>query len=127
MTGKFSVTIDGGEELKRRLEAMGDKSLAIAKDAILEGAEIVRQEASRRAPRRTGNLAANIVVGEPKGEKPGELAVVIGPNKDAFYGLFLELGTSKMAARPFLVPALKATKKQVQETVAAALRRGLGL
>ncbi len=127
MAGKFTVTIEGGEELKRRLEAMGDKGLAIAKDAILAGGEIVRQEASRRAPRRTGNLAANIVVGEPKGEKPDEIAVAIGPNKDAFYGLFVELGTSKMAARPFLAPALKATKKQVQEVVSAALRRGLGL
>lgn len=127
MAGRFTVTIEGGEELKRQLEKLGDKGLAIAKDAIVAGAEIVREEASRRAPRRTGNLAANIVISEPKGEKPGELAVVIGPNKNAFYGLFLELGTSKMAARPFLVPALKATKKQVQETVAAALRRGLGL
>ena len=31
------------------------------------------------------------------------------------YGLFLELGTRKMAARPFLRPALKATRAKINE------------
>ena len=32
----------------------------------------------------------------------------VGPNKGAFYLAFIEWGTSKMAARPFLRPAIEA-------------------
>lgn len=41
---------------------------------------------------------------------------------DLEYGLYLELGTSKMAARPFLRPALKRTAKKVLQIFKKANR-----
>ena len=47
-----------------------------------------------------GNLVSSIHT-----ETIGELSAMVAVNAD--YGVFLEYGTSKMAARPFLFPAVK--------------------
>lgn len=57
---------------------------------------------------RTRATASVVVVGSTIG----------GAAREA---LFLELGTSKMAAEPFLRPALAATQGEVAETIAAGL------
>lgn len=44
-----------------------------------------------------------------------------------FYGKFLEYGTSKMTARPFMGPAQAESKKQVLETIRQTLKAGLDL
>lgn len=46
------------------------------------------------------------------------------PN-DPFYWRFIEFGTSKLAARPFLRPAFEAKKVQAAERIKAALRQGI--
>jgi HK97 gp10 family phage protein len=84
---------------------------------------VVQQAASERAPRDTGKLAENIVISDIK--EGG--TVDIGPDRDRFYGLFLEFGTSKMSARPFLQPAFEENKEQVQQKMADVIRRELGL
>jgi HK97 gp10 family phage protein len=53
-------------------------------------------------------------------------------DRDSFYWKFLEFGTNKMAARPFLRPAFEANKegaieaigKSLDETIQAAAREG---
>ncbi len=83
-------------------------------------ASFTAEEARRRAPvGATGRLRREIdyevrpdrndVVGYV-GVKAGGLAANQGP---AFYGYFLELGTSKMAARPFLRPAVFENADQI--------------
>jgi HK97 gp10 family phage protein len=41
----------------------------------------------------------------------------VGPTRSAFYGMFLEFGTRKISARPFLRPAWDATKERVLENI----------
>jgi HK97 gp10 family phage protein len=119
----MSLQLHGMQELLRQLEQVGSEAERIKKDALLAGAEVVQQAASEKAPRDTGKLAENIVISDIKEDG----TVDIGPDRDRFYGLFLEFGTSKMAARPFLQPAFEENKEQVQQKMADVIRREMGL
>lgn len=44
-------------------------------------------------------------------------------NLDAYYGMFLELGTSKMYARPFMRPALASNQAEATEAMRAYLEK----
>ncbi len=50
---------------------------------------------------QTGNLRASISSAQLNKD-----TFVVGPTKSAAYGKFLEFGTSRMAPRPFMFPAL---------------------
>ncbi len=54
-------------------------------------------------------------------EMTGELGVIVGSNTG--YGLFLEVGTGKMAARPALVPAAIEGQQQAQALIAEGAKR----
>ncbi|QPA31625.1 HK97-gp10 family putative phage morphogenesis protein [Thermaerobacillus caldiproteolyticus] len=119
----MGLELHGMQELLRQLEQVGSEAERVKKDALLAGAEVVQQAASEKAPRDTGKLAENIVISDIKEDG----TVDIGPDRDRFYGLFLEFGTSKMAARPFLQPAFEENKEQVQQKMADVIRREMGL
>lgn len=119
------VRLEGKDKILEALKQAGDSMAGHLEEAVLAGAEIVRQAASDNAPRRTGTLAASIVKELGKKSKQGETAVKVGPNKKAFYGLFVELGTVKMSARPFLFPALESNRAAVRNTIRDKLREAL--
>lgn len=77
----------------------------------------VRGEAQVRAPVDTGNLRDSIDY------RVGTGRVVIGTNVE--YALYVEKGTSKMRAQPYLTPALEENKQRIQELAAEYLGRGL--
>jgi len=54
--------------------------------------------------------------------KRGGMVADIGPQ--AHYGGYLEKGTSKMAARPFMLPALEIEREQFLRRVRFAIMRG---
>ncbi|WAT01519.1 HK97-gp10 family putative phage morphogenesis protein [Rouxiella chamberiensis] len=90
--------------------------------AARAGAEVLRAAVENNAPVRTGKLKRNVVVLSRK-SGPGEAVAGVhirgtnpsGTNSDtttkgssqnnAFYWRFIELGTSKMPANPFVRPA----------------------
>jgi len=78
-----------------------------AKDNMQSAVDHVASQARAKAPKRSGLLASEIA-----GEVSIEKGVVIGRvgvikrRAGAFYWRFIERGTSKMAAHPFLRPAL---------------------
>lgn len=103
--------------------------------ATRAGANVVRDEAKKRAPRKTGKLKKNIVTLSHK--SPGPNAAVSGvhirgrnprtgnsdntmkadnPN-NSFYWRFLEYGTSKMSARPFIRPAYEAKQMEIEKAI----------
>ena len=57
------------------------------------------------APGTPPNIDTSNLVNSIHTETIGELSAIVAVNAD--YGMFLEYGTSKMAARPFLFPAVK--------------------
>ena len=82
---------------------------------VAEAGEIVKGEAKDRAPKRTGALKDSIT-----SVASGNTAI-IGTNIE--YGIYQELGTYKMAARPYLVPALKNNEDKIKETIKNAVMR----
>jgi len=124
-----NITLEGMEDILDRLKELGQRAAPAENQALYAGAKIVRDNASRRAPRSAGtkeHLADNIAISEPKQDENSKY-VEVGPKAPFFYGKFLEYGTSKMTARPFMGPAKAESKKQVLETIRQTLKAGLNL
>lgn len=66
----------------------------------------VLADAVARAPVDTGTLARSLTM-QPSGTKG---TWQVGTN--VFYGLFVEFGTRRMAAQPYLGPALEAARRR---------------
>lgn len=86
----------------------------MTKELEPKASRIVRQygnaiatDAVKRAPVDTGNLINTILANSKLISN-----LVFRVQDGTEYGLFQELGTSKMAARPFLVPALEAWRNK---------------
>lgn len=122
-----SIDVTGGDRVVRQLRRMqSDIRSKVIEKATRKGAEIVRKDASNRAPRRTGNLADNIVIRKQKNTDVDEINFGIGPNSQAWYGMFPELGTINHPAKPYLRPALDGNQRDVERTVAIEVRNALG-
>ena len=154
-TGTIQIT--GLQELEKALlelpQALHGKVLNAA---VREGAKEIRKEAQNRAPVgsvghqvgkkgrksyisnvRPGHLKRNIKIRIAKTSK-GEAKGYVYVSWKAFYGRFLEYGTKRMSAKPFLRPAFdgqwQAAARKIgdelwDKTAAAAknLAGGMGL
>lgn len=106
----FSDLLNLAEDLAVLSKAETKKVL---NQAARAGAEVIRDAVAEGAPKRTGKLARNIVVVSRK-SGPGEAVAGVhirgtttkgASRNNAFYWRFIELGTSKMPANPFVRPA----------------------
>ncbi|PEI02640.1 hypothetical protein CRM79_05090 [Pantoea agglomerans] len=101
----------------------------VLRNATRSAATVIKDEAVRRAPRRTGKLAKNIVVLTQRtrngdissgvhirGRNPrtgnSDNKMKTKDSRNAFYWRFVELGTSDMAAIPFIRPAYDARQEE---------------
>ncbi|MFE3978700.1 MULTISPECIES: HK97-gp10 family putative phage morphogenesis protein [unclassified Priestia] len=98
----------------KKIEAVM-KSTRISEMALEAGAEILRDEVKRRAPRSKGGgkHAADRVVISAVIE--GKIAIGFIP--DDWFMKYHEWGTSKMKARPFFEPAFNAKQKEIQQAM----------
>lgn len=147
-----SVKVNGLKELGKNLQALDKKVRnRISAKAMRAGGRIVRDTARAKAPvlqesvphRRKGTLKRSIVERTKVG-KNGKTTTLISvrnlsgkqiakfkgktgksgaknPN-DPFYWRFVEFGTSKMPAKPFLRPAFEQSKQQAANTIISTLR-----
>lgn len=103
--------------------------------ALFVAGEVVEAEAGRliTAGSMSGKSHVPSAPGEPPNNDTGVLArnietVQVEPfrvevSSNAPYSVALEFGTSKMAPRPFMSPAMQATRKKVQQIIADAVSR----
>ena len=142
MADEVLIRLDGVDELKRALQGMPAKIRAKAvRAALRKAAAVIRQDAKARAPvlqkrapfRTPGTVKRRISLRNSKfAKQAGDEGVFVGvkplrgktdtrrygkasaknPN-DPYYWHFLEFGTKKMAARPFLGPAARAKGNEV--------------
>lgn len=78
---------------------------AEAEAVVKAGAEAVQGYAANRAPVDTGALRASI-----NATKRGNLLYWVQDGVE--YGVYVELGTYKMRAQPFMVPAVERAQRQ---------------
>lgn len=96
--------IEGLDELERQFDRLADTSKRkVMQKALNAGIAPIKKEAKANAPVDKGVLKSQIRSKQMKyTEKP---AVGIYVSGKAYYWYFIENGTSKMAAAPFLRPA----------------------
>ncbi len=109
----IELEFEGEEELKAKIEELSKKAPIKCKEALRKSAILVEKEAKQKCPVDTGRLRSSIT--HQVTEELGGNAHGAKVGTDVHYGIYVELGTSKMAAQPYLVPALKESMIKVIE------------
>lgn len=134
-----TVKIEGLRELAAALrelpKAVAAKQL---RTPVAIAARTIRDDARRRAPSQSGRLRASIIFKRTQGGaldaqyivavRHGKRFQHVGKhdvNQDAYYWTFLEFGTSKMAAEPFMRPAFESNKYDALTMIIDGLRVGV--
>lgn len=102
----FEFQVHGLEKLNAALLELGTNAARRAgKKALRQGANVILQATRDAAPVDTGHLQKKGFYTHDHGVSNDLVFFSVDLRKSAFYGKFLEFGTSKMAARPFMRPA----------------------
>lgn len=115
------MTVTGGAEFAAQMRALSPRTeRGLLSKMLVKAAEPMRQRMEDLAPQAPGapDIKANILAKPTNAKTLGqtdaygmrdreetESVVVVGPAKGFFYGFFLEYGTEKMTAQPFMRPA----------------------
>jgi HK97 gp10 family phage protein len=128
----MSFELTGINELIEELERRGNNVEQIKTQALMQGAEIIKESMKQKCPRSTQqgqHLADNIIVSDLKEDIPGKPFVEVGPkksdNNEFFYGKFLEWGTVKMRAQPFAEPGFIEKRQAALDKIAEKIREAL--
>lgn len=119
----MNISIEGISEVQGALGSYAAELAAKVARGVAKGGKIVEGEAKTLCPVSTeatrpggphGELRASIT-SQPHGQ-----SCDVGTNKE--YGMYVEFGTYKMAAQPYLVPALIGKTGEVIEAVKEAVK-----
>lgn len=125
------VKIEGLEALSQKLQEFPDKLVKKGvRDSLRAGGEVLRQEASARAPRSLdethghppGFLADHIGMKLSISTKNDRGSIQVGPVKKAFWGMFAEFGTRFQSALPWLRPAFESAAQSALDAFVAKMR-----
>ena len=120
------MKLEGMEDLLNEIEKLGKAGSRIENKALREAGDVVKEAIQKETPIRSGKLKESINVSRVK-NKDGAKHVEVGPNKDVFYSRFVEFGTIKMKANPFMARGYEVSKENAMETIEKNLKEGLGL
>lgn len=136
----FSGLTDIARDLETLSRAENNKVL---RDATRAGAGVLRDEVIAKAPVQKGKLKKNVVVMTQKARRRGEISSGVhirGVNpgtgnsdntmkasnpRNAFYWRFVEMGTSKMAAHPFVRPAFDVRQEEASRVALARMNQAI--
>ncbi len=110
---KITAEIEG--RAMDRLEKAGDVVASRARSRCPVGFTIPKGK-GKWSGREAGALKKTIRVVRLKGDPKMNVRVYAG-SREIFYSRFVEYGTVKMRARPFLRPALNESKGQIKQIV----------
>lgn len=112
----ITLRVRGSAELRRTLERLrGAERRQAQQDGLEAGARIVETYAKLAAPVDTGTLRNSIMLDEVTPER-----AILGPHVD--YAEHVEFGTSRMAAQPYLRPAVDEHEREIVDAIEAAVR-----
>lgn len=133
-----TVTVENPGALKAALNELDEvASESVLRQAAVAGARVIHAEVKLRAPvaqvvfegrkrkNPPGFLRDHIIIAyDDEQSIPGRLAsYLVTWSKEAFYGYFVEYGTSKMAAQPFLRPGFEAKRKAAAAAVGEVIQK----
>jgi HK97 gp10 family phage protein len=141
----MTATITGLEEMKRNMESMAKKYGQEVAKATVAGGYKVRATAIKSIQAKSAGeevtryrLGGNAYshTASKEGDAPNtdtgalarSVAVEIRPDgvfvgSSVKYAAWLEFGTSRMAERPWLNPALERNRRDIQKAIAAAIKK----
>lgn len=137
MADRIMMKVEGLAELERKMHQLGQKLGRRALRASTNaGIQVIKKEARSLAPVRTGRLSKKAIYVKRSRRQSSAtretyiLGVRLGrkeqqKGRDAFYWFYLEFGTIKMAARPFLRPAFEKKKYEAIEKFKEKMRERL--
>lgn len=126
MANEVSLELMGIEDLITEVEKLGKQGARIENKALREAGDVVKEAIQNETPVRTGTLKNSITVSRVK-TKDGMKQVEVGPDDEGWYGKFVEFGTVKIRANPFMGRGYETSKEKAMDTIAENLRKGLGL
>lgn len=132
----------GFKELAAAMRELGPRiARNTLRRSVSSAAAIIRNEAREKSPVDTGEMKKDIMIKrerDTKGEMSARYAVFVRSgkksrlagkkrdvNRDSFYWRFVEFGTSKMSAKPFLRPAFEAQKENAVKRIGESLDEGI--
>ncbi|HEY5576209.1 MAG TPA: HK97-gp10 family putative phage morphogenesis protein [Clostridiaceae bacterium] len=124
------ISLEGVDALINRLNAMNVNVNKLVNTALQAAAEPVLADAKSTSEfvDRTGKLRKGLKTSNVQ-TKDGMKYILVGvdkaDNSKIFYGKFIEFGTSKMPARPFMQPAFEKNKNEIERIIADTLKEGL--
>jgi HK97 gp10 family phage protein len=136
------LKLTGFKELADALRELGPRVARNSlRRAVSAGAAEIRNDAKARAPVDTGEMRKDIMIKrerDTKGEMAATYSVFVRSGKksrlagksrdvqkDSYYWKFVEFGTSKMAAKPFLRPAFESRKEEAVKVIGEKLDEGV--
>jgi HK97 gp10 family phage protein len=142
---KSEMRLEGLSDLLAKLKALpaeiGSKGGGPLRLALFTATKLMRDDAQMRAPVDTGRLQRNVIAFRDRDPRSSGVTEQYGitfrrgkqgrerksyhtsarGEKDAWYGRFVEFGTSKTPAQPFLRPAFEARKRDSAEAFRSKL------
>jgi HK97 gp10 family phage protein len=118
------------ERLAAKFRALPEAAKRAMAEDIESAAGTIERSAKRRAPKDEGGLREGIAVQI----LDGGMRVIISALRIATRGKlraniawFVEFGTQKMPARPFLFPAWRASRNRLRRRIRTRVREAFGL
>lgn len=111
--------IEGLQELNQEFNDLENALTQEIITALMRGGMIIETDAKRRCPVDTGRLRASLTTDV---EREGKTTFVLKVGTNVEYASFVENGTSRMAAQPFLRPAVDAKAKDVVDEIRESIR-----
>ena len=111
--------IEGLQELNQEFNGLENALTQEIITALMRGGMIIETDAKRRCPVDTGRLRASLTTDV---EREGKTTFVLKVGTNVEYASFVENGTSRMAAQPFLRPAVDAKAKDVVDEIRESIR-----
>lgn len=114
--------------LRKKIKRLEPEARQGIKDAMTEVADEILDEAKSRVPVDTGTLKKKLTRQVSRDGMSAKVGVrTKAAKRKAYYGKFIELGTSKMPAQPFLTPAYEVVrpkaKVKLKKEIDATLRK----
>lgn len=113
------IRVEGIEDVLKEFNRFDRESRENLRKAVRRNANTLRNAIRNRAPVRSGNLRDSI---SARYDKDG-FGADVGPTRPkGSHAHFLEFGTIKMAARPFITPAAEEQREKYLNDVRNAVR-----